>query len=67
MHHMHEKIQAALERVNSPYNKWDIRYCEDENSSWFEARDEANDTFFMRASLDDLIQVCHILSGRRKP
>lgn len=60
----HKQIEKALKEVNSPFNKWEIKYCENEHSSWFEAATDG--AFFSRAHLDDLVQVCLILSGLRK-
>ena len=56
-------IDKALEQVNGKYiPPWQIKFCCDQHSLWYEATD-ADGTKFSRGNLPDLVKVCKILNG----
>jgi hypothetical protein len=62
-----EMAVTAEERVSDQWNRWTIEYREEDSGSWYSAEREGpefdRNTYFERASLDQLEKLCRVFNG----
>lgn len=60
----HEDL-ARVNRGRFESSYWRLRYLEDIDSCWYEARGRDGE-FFTRGNKEQLLRICEVLNGKRE-